>query len=233
MTFRCLTFISLSCHASHKRDLHFPIYSEIVSKTSAALHSPALSDPHTFAGAHISHWHEIIQVWSHNSSETPNGTCKNSSTDGTHQSTRYKLCDSPTCHGCEIHSALVPSFPAHGTLPCGSLYPEGYLTGLQDLQLLHPHTHFPGANRECLLLPSLQGSSCISQKFFYYATTTLGLTKAVTPQTSLGFKGSLSPHGQEANKTSSYMGIHVPFGCQNKYRLKPKCRVLQTLVGLR
>lgn len=51
--FRCLSYILLSCHTSHKRDLHFPINGEIVSRTSAALLSSALSDSHVFWSPHL------------------------------------------------------------------------------------------------------------------------------------------------------------------------------------
>lgn len=173
----------------------------------------------------------------HNSSGTPNGTCKDSSTDRTHQSTSYKLCHSPALQGCEIRSALLRSRPAHGirALPGAHLTPRL----ISDHQLRHPstHPHIPPEQIGHFLcsLPS-KGTSASCQEFFSNATAAFGFTKAATLQTGLGTPGEPFPSGSGSKQDlrlhfPNYMGLHVPFACQNKHRIKPKGRVPHTLVG--
>lgn len=110
--------------------------------------------------------------------------------------------------------------------------------GLRVLQPLLGHLCPLGSSlsqSRFLLLPSLRGDSGISAEIPFKCHSTLGFPKAAL-QPRLGFKGSLSPgSGRQQDLQlhfQNYTGIHVPLGCPNKHGIKPKCRVLQTLVGL-
>lgn len=195
-----------------------------MSKTSLALHSSDLSDSHTF----LEPTPHTCRKWFRCGGTTARGhqmaPARTQALTG-HMRAQVQTVWLPSLAMAEVQPALAPPVQPMGS----ELQPfprRGYLTGLQDHQLLHPYTS-PRSKQGISSAPFPPREFLHLGRNSFKMPQQLGFTKAVTGQSSLGFQGSLSPRGQEASKTSSYIfkttwGFTCLLAVKTNTGLKPK-----------